>query len=71
LQLIEVGAVLSALHSANPPVVHGDIKAQNILIDGDGHALLADFGLSRICDASGFTTQSIMGTCRWMAVELL
>ncbi|EJD07032.1 kinase-like protein [Fomitiporia mediterranea MF3/22] len=58
--LKEVGAALFALHSANPPVVHGDIKAQNILIDSEGHALLADFGLSRICETSGFTTDSLM-----------
>ena len=34
-------------------------------------ACIADFGLSRILEASGFTTKSVGGTFRWMAHELL
>ena len=34
-------------------------------------ACIADFGLSRILEVSGFTTQSVNGTYRWMACELL
>ncbi|KAH8118246.1 kinase-like protein [Phellopilus nigrolimitatus] len=69
--LVQVAAGLDYLHNCNPPTVHGDIKAENILIDDSGRPLIADFGISRICDTKGFTTQSVMGTCRWMAVELL
>ena len=43
----------------------------NVLVGDDGQALLTDFGLSRICGTEGFTTENPMGTCRWMAVELL
>jgi serine/threonine protein kinase len=42
----------------------------NILIKDDGEAALADFGLSRILEVSGFTTK-ISGTWRYMALELL
>lgn len=34
-------------------VVHRDLKLQNILIGPDGHAVLTDFGISRIFDAKG------------------
>ncbi|KZT57531.1 kinase-like protein [Calocera cornea HHB12733] len=42
---------LQFLHTMQPfPVVHGDIKGTNILIDDDGNAQLADFGLARLVD---------------------
>ena len=34
-------------------VVHRDLKLQNVLIGPDGHAVLTDFGISRIFDAKG------------------
>lgn len=36
---------LTELHSRG--IIHRDIKAPNILIDQDGHIVLADFGLSK------------------------
>lgn len=40
--LQEVVCALEYLHSRG--VAHGDLKTENILIDGDGHVQLADFG---------------------------
>ena len=34
-------------------VVHRDLKLQNVLIGPDGHAVITDFGISRIFDPSG------------------
>ena len=40
-----MAAGLAYLH---PSVVHRDLKPQNVLLDADGHAVLADFGISRV-----------------------
>ncbi|KAL5638037.1 hypothetical protein ACGC1H_002340 [Rhizoctonia solani] len=63
---------LHHLHSFNPPIAHGDIKAANILMKQDGTPLIADFGLSRLVMefSTGLTTSSSRGSYRWMAPEL-
>ena len=39
--------VLEYLHTRQPPVLHRDIKPQNLKISGEGVAVLLDFGLAR------------------------
>ena len=36
---------LEYLHSLDPPMIHGDIKPSNILLDQDFSAKIRDFGL--------------------------
>ncbi|KAJ6518703.1 hypothetical protein C8R45DRAFT_2928 [Mycena sanguinolenta] len=43
--LHDIGRGMEYLHAQN--VVHGDLKARNVLIDDQGHALVADFGLAK------------------------
>ncbi|CAE6471417.1 unnamed protein product [Rhizoctonia solani] len=68
----QVADGLHHLHSFNPPIAHGDIKAANILMKQDGTPLIADFGLSRLVMefSTGLTTSSSRGSYRWMAPEL-
>lgn len=44
---------LNYLHSHEPPIVHRDIKPQNLKLTDDNHIVLLDFGLSK-----DFDTQS-------------
>lgn len=51
-------------------VVHGDIKASNVLISKDVKALICDFGLTRMADSRTSTAMKGAGSVRWMAPEL-
>jgi len=42
---------LAYIHSKG--IVHRDLKLQNVLVGPDGHAVLADFGVSKVADPSG------------------
>jgi serine/threonine protein kinase len=71
---IAVGAAkgIEYLHEvANPPVIYRDLKASNILLDGDFNAKLSDFGLAKlgpIGDQSHVSTR-VMGTYGYCAPE--
>lgn len=39
--------VLSYLHQHNPPIIFRDVKPTNIMITGNGHVYLIDFGIAR------------------------
>lgn len=43
---------LSYLHSHEPPIVHRDIKPQNLKLTDENHIVLLDFGLSKDFDSS-------------------
>ncbi len=66
-----VAQLAHALARANGRgIVHRDIKPENVVIDGDGHPKLLDFGLAKLMGASRATSPgAAVGTLRYMSPE--
>ncbi|KAJ7855370.1 kinase-like domain-containing protein [Mycena leptocephala] len=73
LSMVSISIGLQYLHKEN--IIHGDLKAVNILVTPLGRACIADFGASAITHTMTllFTTSSANGrggTARYQALEL-
>jgi serine/threonine-protein kinase len=69
--LLQVALAVEYLHSQPTPIIHLDLKPGNILLDDDGTAYVADFGLSRLMRAADgeSVTRLAGGTPEYMAPE--
>ncbi|KAK8692609.1 hypothetical protein V6N13_076065 [Hibiscus sabdariffa] len=71
--IIDAAEGLSYLHhDCVPPIVHRDVKSNNILLDGDFGARVADFGVAKVVDVAGKGAKSmsvIAGSCGYIAPE--
>ncbi|KAK7049437.1 hypothetical protein VNI00_006042 [Paramarasmius palmivorus] len=71
--MYDITSGLSHLHSLK--IVHGDLKAANVLITGSHRACIADFGFSCVADSQVFkvtsTATHTTGLARWCALEIL
>ncbi|KAK7235715.1 protein serine/threonine kinase [Aureococcus anophagefferens] len=62
---------LAYLHSQTPPIIHRDIKCENIFINGStGDLRIGDLGLSTAKKVNEGKGQSVLGTPEFMAPEL-
>ena len=65
---VQLLAALRVAHGAG--VLHRDVKPDNVLITGDGRAVLTDFGIAALEDDSPVTrTGMVVGTPPYMAPE--
>ncbi|KQJ98144.1 receptor-like protein kinase HSL1 [Brachypodium distachyon] len=76
--MVDAAEGLSYLHhDCAPPIVHRDVKSNNILLDADFGAKVADFGVARAIVGSGnngrrapdAAVSAIAGSCGYIAPE--
>jgi len=55
------------LHTLEPPVIHGDLRGANILVDDERNAVIADYQLVYVGNSGNVISYE---PARWMAPEL-
>lgn len=56
-------------HAHDNGIIHRDIKPSNLLIDLNGNAWVADFGLARLPESNLTVNSDLLGTVRYMSPE--
>lgn len=55
----QICQALNYLHQQQRPIIHRDIKPQNIIVSPSGQAMLVDFGISKVYDVKLATALSV------------
>eukprot|EP01104_Vermistella_antarctica_P019588 TRINITY_DN7742_c0_g1_i1.p1 TRINITY_DN7742_c0_g1~~TRINITY_DN7742_c0_g1_i1.p1 ORF type:complete len:299 (+),score=73.59 TRINITY_DN7742_c0_g1_i1:266-1162(+) len=66
-----IAEALSYLHTKEKPVIHRDLKSENVLLSHEGGLKLSDFGLGAELQNQGDERSTSAGTSYWMAPELI
>lgn len=76
--IIDIARGMLYLHEAQPPILHRDLKSLNLLlmdqVNGQNDFVLVkvtDFGIARILDEVAPRITMQVGTCHWMAPEVM
>ena len=67
--LRQVATALDAAHAEGR--LHRDVKPANVLLEPDGHAWLADFGVARAVGNTTTVPGQMIGTAAYMAPEVI
>ncbi len=67
--LRQVASALDAAHAEGR--LHRDVKPANVLLEPDGHAWLADFGVARSVGTTTTVPGQMIGTAAYMAPEVI
>ena len=72
---LQLSSAIQYLHGQSNPIIHKDIKSENVLINESGRVKLCDFGLSKfsimITTLQSTINSKVMGTKMYMAPEIL
>ncbi|KAJ1273804.1 hypothetical protein BS78_05G012700 [Paspalum vaginatum] len=62
---------LAYLHAHDPPVIHRDLKCDNVFVNGHrGQVKIGDLGLAAVLRGAGQAAHSVIGTPEFMAPEM-
>ncbi len=72
-EIVKIGSklcnILLYLHSQQPPVIHRDIKPQNIIIKENGQVVLIDFDIARVYNSTQDSDTQFFGTREYAPPE--
>ncbi|KAG8901767.1 hypothetical protein FRC00_004739 [Tulasnella sp. 408] len=69
--VVQTGQALAYLHGRTPPICHGDLKPNNVLLNESMLVGLADFGLSQLVVDAPHVVDPGIGTKGYQAPELV
>lgn len=67
--ILELLETLEVLHNQNPPIIHRDVKPDNIIITNDNHLRLMDFDAARVYKEESDKDTVLLGTRGYVAPE--
>ncbi|KAK0447535.1 kinase-like domain-containing protein [Armillaria borealis] len=69
--ILEIARGLEYLHSLTPPVVHGDIRGNNIIVTDEQHCCISDFGLTLAVQTDTPKEAKHIGCLNWTPPEII